>query len=240
MDREYDIREIRRLLGNPKEQRPGLDIIVSNMFASEQWMLTKQAGVQKIFTNRLVSVLTVGATAAYVLTPPTAQTLGKVIHVYREAAGAAPVKIPHIDFTNDADDVRFDFFVANPSGQPRAGIYRDGDDIKVHLQPTPAAGQAISVAYAAAVLDWESLTPTGLAMFQEFSRLRQVMAAIGASPTAEWEGLSLEENMRQRADLRGTLREEMAFYEISFVEYLKSRQAEAGNNIIARQLAENL
>lgn len=240
--REYDLREIRRLLGNPVEGRPDLDIIVSNMIAAEQFLLNRQTGVNKDWTHKIVPILTVAGTATYIVSVGPGRSFGKAVYVYRDNDGVGQIEhLPLIDFTEDANNNRYDFWVANPpTGRTQIALFRDAGDVKMHVYPTPTDETAISIGYASGVIDWTQVTLSGEADMPEFARLRHLHAALATIGKAEWDGFTPEMNSNQRRELQGWLLEEYKLHDAMFTEYLNSTQAEAHTSDVARRRADNL
>lgn len=230
MTREQDFREVRRLLGDPREQRPTPDLIVSNMIAAEQHIMNRLNSTSKPWTYNTISVNSVIGQRDYNVAPIGAVSFGKALFVYRELTGGI-LPIPFTDFAAEFQDQRYQFWVAELSSSSvlsaeKIAFFRAGNVAKMRFYPPPVEVDTYKIVFASGALDWDQFEWTDEPVMPEFSRLRQLYAALATIAKSEWEGLSRQENAAYRGELRGDLTRELGMHEEEFRVFIRNPQHE--------------
>lgn len=225
--REQDFREVRSLLGEPLPQRPAPHTIVSNMITAEQYLLNRMTGTGKPWTHNVLTVASVAGQAVYPLVPLTGPGFGKVLMVYRDLGDGTILPIPLTDFMSESHNPSYQFWVASASNETvvsgeRVASFRNGNDVFLQIYPAPAAARTYSIVYATGSLDWTTFTWSDVPVLPEWSRYRQLYAALSTLSKCEWDGLDWNQNRAYRQELRQDLDREMARQEAELVPYLRN------------------
>lgn len=231
--RAQDFREIRRLLGDPMENRPTPDIIVSNQIAAEQFLMNRATGTGNAWTHNSLDVESVIDQAEYSAVPDASPvSFGKALFVYRALDDGLILPIPYTDFRSEFQDQRYQFWIADPSSAPREvsaekiAFFRDGNTVKFRLYPIPTEVKTYTIVYASGALDWDQFAWTDEPIFPEYSRLRQLHAALASLAKCQWDGLDFGQNAAYRNELRQDLRAEYAMQDAEFTPFLRNPQHE--------------
>lgn len=229
--REQDFREVRRLLGDPAAQRPSPDMIVSNMIAAEQYLMNRMTGTGKAWTHNTLSILSAAGQESYPLVPLTGPSFGKILFVYRDLGEGTILPIPATDFMAELQDQKYQFWVASLTGElvisgEKVAAYRNGNNAYLRIYPTPTEARTYSVVYATGNVDWSTFEWSDVPVLPEFSRYRQLYAALTTLAKCQWEGYDQQMNFNYREELRRDLRAEMALQEAELAPFLRNPQHE--------------
>ncbi len=222
------------MLGDPVETRPTPDIIVSNMIAAEQYMLNRMTGTGKAWSHNIISILGILNQGAYSLAPTNGNpTFGKALFAYRELGNNVILPIPFTEFTGELTDQRYQFWVADASGIPytvsgeKLAFYREGNTVKMRIYPIPSEAHLYNIVFASGALDWDAFQWADNPIMPEFSRLRQIYAALATLAKCEWQGKSAQEAAAFRQELRADLTAEYQQQEVEFRAYIRNPQHES-------------
>lgn len=232
--REQEFQEVRRLLGNPIEQRPNADLIVSGMIRQEQMMMNRLNGSSKAWTQESTQIVTVANTGDYTVTPAGTATFGKALFVYRDLGDNTLLPIPFTDYSSELNNQTHDFFnIPIEAGMfpnyssVKAAFYRSGGSPMMRIYPVPEESSVIyKIVYATGRLDWTTFDWPDVPAMPEFSNLRTLSVALFLLPYAEWEGYSKSENSQRRSEIRQSLEPQMQMQDIEFAEYIRNPQHE--------------
>jgi len=231
--REQDFREVRRLLGDPSAQSPTPDMIVSNMISAEQYLMNRMTGTGKPWTHNTLTVTSVAGQAVYDLDPSAGPvqrqlaTFGKTLFVYRDLGNGVILPIPATDFLAEIQAPKYEFWVASLPGEfvtsyEQVATYRDGNGVYLRIYPEPTEAREYIVVYATGNVDWNSFEWDDLPVLQEFSRYRQLYAALATLAKCRWDGNTKQEDAAYRQELRADLRAEMALHEPELTSFLRN------------------
>jgi hypothetical protein len=229
--REQDFQEVRRLLRNPKEQRPSPDIIVSNLLKAEQLMLLRANGTGQAWSPTMIDITSEAGTAEYEIEPATGTQFGKALFAYRALPGSVLLPVPVTDFITEFSNQKYEFWIApagsgeNPSfSGEKLAFFRVGSAIKMRIFPVPSEIKTYTVCYAYGMQDWTSFEWSDVPPMPEFSHFRQVIAALGALSACEWEGYDLATNAAFRRELNADLKDQYSMFDDQFGPWIRNTQ----------------
>lgn len=220
MTRDEEYREVRRLLDNPIEQRPSMDLIVSGLIRQEQFQTNKISNTGKPWTPESTTVTSVVNTAEYTITPAN---FGKALFCYRDLGSNVMLPVPFTDWATEIDNQSYDYrmsawvsagLTGNVRGE-KIAFYRRKQTVanvvvqqaRMRIYPIPIeAGLIYSVVYASGPLDWSTFEWTDTPALAEWSGLRTLKVAAFLLAQSEWKGLTRAENSEKRRDLMMTLK----------------------------------
>jgi len=215
--REQDFREVRRLLAEPKEQKPSPDIIVSNLLKTERQMLNEANSMNQAWSIETVSVPSVVDQAEYTVTANSGSTFGKALEVHRVLDNSNIMSVPMTDYLTEFSNQKYQFWIAPydggdtyPFSGEKVAFYRDNSTVKMRIFPIPEEVKTYVITYASGILDWTSFAWSDVPAFPEFADFRQLRAAIMSLKSCEWEGYSRQESMAYRREIREDLVAQLA------------------------------
>jgi hypothetical protein len=216
------------------EKYPTPDIILSNQIASEQYVMNRLTGTGKPWTRNTGNITTVADQAEYELTPSAGATFGKALFMYRDLGENTILPIPFTEFTGEFTDQRYEFWVApfrksNPvvSGEKVAFYRKDGNSVWLRFYPVPTEVLAYTLFYASGALDWDSLDWSDEPILPEFSRFRQLYAALACVAKCRWDGYAPQDNAAYRRELRADLQAEFLLHEAEFRPFIRHTNHES-------------
>lgn len=239
--RDQEFQEVRRLLGRPKEQRPGSDSIVSSLIRQEQFMMNLLNAANRGWTPNSLALTVEEGTAEYDLytDDPTNATpvtnWGKALYVFRELESNVIIPVPSADYTNEIGHQGYDL-VLTPgiAGEypayniEKIAFYReDGVTPKARIYPVPAEEKVYNIIYATGALDWSTFLWSDVPAMPEWSHLRCIAAALSEIRHCEWSGLTPEQNKQQREEYRRDLKDEFSEQKPEFDAYIRNPQHES-------------
>ena len=232
--REQDFREVRRLLVEPKENRPTPDLIVSNLINAEQYMSNRANAENKGWSVNTANISSVVNQAEYDITT-TVPAFGKALFGYRNLGNNVILPVPFTDFMSEFNNQKYEFWVAPydasiPSytiNGEKLAFFRQGSTVKMRIFPIPEEVRIYTIAYAVGSVDWSVFNWTDVPAFPEFARYRQLHAAIATLMACEWEGYSRPEAAAFRQELRNDLQLQFAQQEAEFTPFLRKVQESA-------------
>jgi hypothetical protein len=236
MTRDDEYREVRRLLDDPIEQRPSMDLIVSGLIRQEQFQTNRISNTGKAWTPETTSVTSVVDTAEYTLTPTN---FGKALFCYRDLGDNVMLPVPFTDFENELDNQSYDYRLApwqsagltgNIRGE-KIAFYRlrttthdvTAEKVKMRIYPIPIeAGLVYRIVYASGPLDWSGFDWRDTPALAEWSGLRTLKVAAFLLAQSEWKGLTRAENSDKRRDLMMVLKPQIEEQNEEFRVFVKN------------------
>lgn len=233
--REEEFREVRRLLGDPRENAPTPDMIVSQLIREEQKMLNDLGLTGKGWTVSSDTFTTVADQAEYEL---ATQGLGRVLFAYRDLGNGVLRTVPFTDYQSEIDNQSYEYIVvpATSGAAPefsgeKLAFFRSGQGgvAMVRVFPVPEGGMADLVytyVFARGALDWSSFTWSDTPILPEWSYYKTTRAAMFLVDRSEWEGFSRADNMDQRKMTGARLLGEFQLEDSKWEAYIRNPQLE--------------
>jgi hypothetical protein len=237
MTRAEEFQEVIRLLGRPKPQSPDPDLIVGQLFRTEQLMLNQLNGTGKGWATQSVTITTVADQAEYTiaLAGTVDYGFGKPLFVYRALSDGSPMPVPLADFSHEIYNQQHEFWVT-PAGEStlpgytteKIGFFRTSDgSIKARVYPIPdEAGLIYTIVYAPGEVLWDEHTTAGSVPLPEFSVLRTLQTALFLLPYAKWEGYTEPDNLVYRQQIKESLAEQVRLHTDEYQAYIRNPQHE--------------
>lgn len=226
--REEEFSRVRELMDYPKYGRPSPHSIVSELIRQEQFQMNRLGNTRRPWSQGSTTVTSVADTAEYTITP---SDFGKPLFAYRALESNVLLPVPFTDYTNEVGDQKYDFFIApNESGLSptfsgeKVAFFRTAAGVKkMRVYPVPeTAGVVYTIVYASGWQDWSAFAISGVPIMPEWSDFRTIAVALFKLPSAEWEGLTKEENTQKRRELGISLQAQFALQEQEFASFVRN------------------
>lgn len=237
--REYEYQSVRELLGEPKQQRPSSDLIVSGQIRTEQLFMNKLNGTARGWSPATATFASVAGTAEYSLYSnyPTNTIpltgFGKALFIYRELSSTVIVPVDFTDYANELDNQSYAEVIAptGPTTPPgtfgeKIAFFRNGQYPKLRIYPVPEEARVYKIVYATGALDWASFAWTDVPLLPEWSQLRCIANALNLLAVSEWDGNKRQENKDYRNELRAVLEPQYKVWMDEFESYIINPQHE--------------
>lgn len=236
--RQQEFQEVRRLLRYPKHGRPGGDALMSALIREEQSMLNRTNASGKGWSPETTTFTTSEGTADYTLSPSGANAIGKPIYAYRDLGDGDLLPVNFADFQHEIHNQNYDFWMSPvgtntlaPYSGEKLGFFREGGTQKVKVYPVPDEVKTYTIIYAVGWKDWSNFTWSDVPELQEWSFLKCLKVAGYEAVGAEWEGLSLADNIAYRKEIRESLAIQIAQEEPRFEAYIRNPHHEVISDV---------
>ena len=237
---EQEFQEVRRLLNNPKEQKPSSDLLIAGLVRQMQFMMNRLNGSGRGWTSNSAQVTVQADTAEYTLyaDDPTNSTplsqYGKTLFAYRELSGNVIVPVPVTDYTNELSNQGYEEViipsVANVypgAAYEKLAFFRAGGVPKMRVYPVPSDERVYKFIYATGALDWSAFTWSTEMEMPEWSFYKCLAVALFEIERCEWSGMDADANNAYRTRLGRSLETQLKVQEGEFNAYLNNPQHES-------------
>lgn len=220
--REEDFQQVKRLLDYPMEQRPHNDLIVANMLRTERQLLNEANSQNRGWSIKTVTVASVVDQAEYNVQPPGGSNfiLGKALFAYRDIGNSNILPVPFTDFLAEFSNQKYQFWIEpfGVTGFPgfsgeKLAFYRDGTNTMMRIFPIPSEVKTYSIVFGVGLLDWTQFAWSDVPQFPEYADYRQLLTALRTIKSCAWEGLSFQDNMSKRSEIRADLSNEVQVWQ---------------------------
>lgn len=226
--REQEIMRVRELLDAPKEQRPGMHAIASELIRQEQFQMNLLNNTGRPWSQNSTTITTVADTAEYTLTPTN---FGKPLFVFRALDNNVSFPVPFTDYTHEIGNQSYEFWLAPAeanlipffSGEKCAFFRTSAGTKKMRIYPIPETAAIVyTVVYAAGWQDWTAFALSDVPILPEWSDLRTINTALFLLPRTDWPGLTRQDNSAKRNELVQSLQGQMLLQKNEFDSYVRS------------------
>lgn len=246
--RDYEYREVRRMLGNPIEQRPDSDRIISALIREEQFMYNRLNGTGKSWTEDSVTLISVANQPSYTLGPgedngtcgvALGSPFGKALYVYRDLGNNVILPVPFTDQNTELMNQSYDGFQiplatglgvgsAPAIGSNKIAFYRTTTGVKkARIYPIPEeSGSSYTIIYATGAIDWTLFQWGDTPILPEWSSYRCLMVAMTLLADCEWDRLTYEQNDRKRTEREKALRGQFDRQDAEYQSFIRNPQNE--------------
>lgn len=219
----------RELLDFPKSQKPTDDQLYRATVRNFQQMYNRVANTGEAWSIGEKIVATNGSDDTFTIS--SEDSIGKILYISRITGG---IETP-VDFT-DVQDLTFDWkqpeqqgwfaFAPQNAQKERVALLIDaGGSLKMQILPRPSASVQYRVRYSLG--NWaDKLSLEARPILAQFHQLFEIRSAKDALYMSEWEGLTREENIEKRREIKPYLDEQEARFERDFEIYIREMTAD--------------